>query len=299
MAYKYPIKVYSPSRVIIVPELVKKVKKFNKVSEKLGKDVEEILDAYSKINFSIEETDNDLNKILERCMSEVERHYMFFINRYSHMKYFYKEKEIVSVFSELIELSYYNKMDGLSQMSQILIDKLNALLPVTKGLFLYMVDLVRITPISEYDMDKRRKLSIYSDRSLLTLIEHIYLDDSALLEELRYGSIGLLSEERIEIAWFTAYYLKHITLNDDSLFFWRLFIIALNMDALKKYKTNLSVAHFAAVNALFFRASQNIDVLEYLGIDDIEDKEIYNVEVIKRKQKEVMDELVKALKKNI
>ena len=93
MAYKYPIKVYSPSRVIIVPELVKKVKKFNKVSEKLGKDVEEILDAYSKINFSIEETDNDLNKILERCMSEVERHYMFFINRYSHMKYFYKEKE--------------------------------------------------------------------------------------------------------------------------------------------------------------------------------------------------------------
>ena len=45
--------------------------------------------------------------------------------------------------------------------------------------------------------------------------------------------------------------------------------------------------------------SQNIDVLEYLGIDDIEDKEIYNVEVIKRKQKEVMDELVKALKKNI
>ena len=282
MAYNYNIREFKPDNQL---KLSKKVRALNKLSEKLGKDVECILDDYSKINYSIGIQDS-LNCIINGCMREVNRQYMYFINSYLKMSGVYKSAEIVSIFSELVELSYYKNLDGLSAESKILIEKLNGLPFAAKSLFLYMVDVVRIEQINEFHIEERRQIPLYSDKGVFPLLEHIYLEENSLLTELGY-SMGL-SLQDIEIAWFTAHYLVSMTSKGDSLVFWRLFILCLKVRG-----KNISLSHFEILRGIFFGCGAEIDILEY---SDGLDTEIYNVETIKRKQTDARNVLLTQLK---
>ena len=282
MAYNYNIREFKPAKQL---KLSKKVRALNKLSEKLGKDVECILDDYSKINYSIGEQDS-LNHIINGCMREVNRQYMYFINCYLKMSDVYKSAEIVSIFSELVELSYYKSLDGLSTESKTLIEKLNGLPFAAKSLFLYMVDVVRIEQINEFHIEERRQIPLYSDKGVFPLLEHIYLEENSLLTELGY-SMGL-SLQDIEIAWFTAQYLVSMTSKGDSLVFWRLLILCLKVRG-----KNISLSHFEILRGIFFGCGAEIDILEY---SDGLDAEIYNVETIKRKQTDARNALLTALK---
>ena len=277
MAYNYNIREFKPDSQL---KLSKKVKALNKLIEKLGKDVACILDEYSKINYSIGVQDS-LNRIINGCMREVNRQYMYFINCYLKMSGVYKSAEIVSIFSELVELSYYKNLDGLSTESKTLIDKLNGLPFAAKSLFLYMVDVVRIEQINEFHIEERRQIPLYSDKGVFPLLEHIYLEENSLLTELGY-SIGL-SLQDIEIVWFTAHCLS-------SELFWRLFILCLKVRG-----KNISLSHFEILRGIFFGCGSEIDILEY---SDNLDTEIYNVETIKRKQTDARNVLLTTLKNN-
>lgn len=284
MAYNYNIREFKPDKEL---KLSKKVKALNKLSEKLGKDVECILDDYSNINYSIGEQDS-LNRIINGCMREVNRQYMYFINSYLKMSDVYKSAEIVSIFSELVELSYYKSLDGLSAESKTLIEKLNGLPFAAKSLFLYMVDVVRIEQINELHIEERRQIPLYSDKGVFPLLEHIYLEENSLLTELGY-SMGL-SLQDIEIAWFMAHYLVSMTSKGDSLVFWRLLILCLKVRG-----KNISLSHFEILRGIFFGCGSEIDILEYS--DDL-DAEIYNIETIKRKQTDARNVLLTTLKNN-
>ena len=275
MTYNYNIREFKPDNQL---KLSKKVRALNKLSEKLGKDVECILDDYSKINYSIGVEDS-LNRIINGCMCEVNRQYMYFINCYLKLSGVYKSAEIVSIFSELVELSYYKNLDGLSAESKILIEKLNGLSFAAKSLFLYMVDVVRIEQINEFHIEERRQIPLYSDKGAFPLLEHIYLEENSLLTELGY-SMGL-SLQDIEIAWFTAHCLS-------SAYFWRLLILCLKVRG-----KNISLSHFEILRGIFFGWGNEIDILEY---SDGLDAEIYNVETIKRKQIDARNGLLTALK---
>ena len=273
MTYNYNIREFKPDNQL---KLSKKVRALNKLSEKLGKDVECILDDYSKINYSIGVEDS-LNRIINGCMREVNRQYMYFINCYLKMSGVYKSAEIVSILSELVELSYYKNLDGLSAESKILIEKLNGLPFAAKSLFLYMVDVVRID--NEFHIEERRQIPLYSDKGAFPLLEHIYLEENSLLTELGY-SMGL-SLQDIEIAWFTAHCLS-------SEHFWRLLILCLKVRG-----KNISLSHFEILRGIFFGCGAEIDILEY---SDGLDTEIYNVETIKRKQTDARNVLLTQLK---
>ena len=269
-------------------KLNRKINTFNKLSEKMGKDVEAILNNFSGVHFTVDVNDKNLNKVLRKCKNEVNKHYMFFINRYTFMYQTYKLKEIFSIFTELIELNSYRFLDlsGLSVESQNLLDKYNDLPLFSKTLFLYMVDVARIEEVNEVNMDKRYQITLYSDKTILPLIDTLFLERAELLKPFSYHSI--LRTQDKELAWFTAYYLTCERDRDDSIF-WQLFVISLSdkKEVDKDYFNLFRAFLFVDYNWGYLE-----DIFEYTNINN----EIYNSEVIKRKQMECSSALLEKLK---
>lgn len=98
--------------------------------------------------------------------------------------------------------------DNLSDESRQMLEEYISLSNGLKGVLFYVLDSLRLSIIDKYKIEKRKKLKLYSDNSVVPLLYSLFIFPSIWETRMHSRHVVLVSyQKKLEIAWLTTNYI--------------------------------------------------------------------------------------------